>query len=237
MQEPPKRIWLSRHGESVYNTLGLIGGDSELSRRGEEYARQLPETVQARIASICEPHQRGLDVWTSKLRRTQLTTRFINAKNHKAWKELDEISAGDYDEWTYEQVEQRHPEDFKARSDDKLGYRYPNGESYLDVIARVQPVVAALEESHGLVLVVAHQAVLRCVYGQLMCIPAEEIPRLAMPLHTVLELEPMGRGTYIEKRLPIPIPSDTGIIYADKCGMSSAAQYGTLDIPVASALY
>ena len=30
----PRSIYLTRHGESVYNLLGRIGGDAELSERG-----------------------------------------------------------------------------------------------------------------------------------------------------------------------------------------------------------
>ena len=37
----PRPIYLSRHGESVYNKLGKIGGDSGLSELGEEYAVKL----------------------------------------------------------------------------------------------------------------------------------------------------------------------------------------------------
>ena len=35
---------------------------------------------------------------------------------------------------TYEEIEARFPSEFYARADDKLSYRYPRGESYLDVI-------------------------------------------------------------------------------------------------------
>ena len=34
----PRKIFLTRHGESEYNRQGKIGGDSPLSERGESYA-------------------------------------------------------------------------------------------------------------------------------------------------------------------------------------------------------
>lgn len=37
----PRTIYLTRHGESVMNLEGKIGGDSELSERGWEYAKAL----------------------------------------------------------------------------------------------------------------------------------------------------------------------------------------------------
>jgi broad specificity phosphatase PhoE len=49
-----RRIWLTRHGESVYNTLGRIGGDSPLSARGQQYAQLLPEVLESRLPSTDE---------------------------------------------------------------------------------------------------------------------------------------------------------------------------------------
>ena len=42
---------------------------------------------------------------------------------------------------TYEEIEQLYPEDFKRRQEDKFNYRYPRGESYLDILSRLDPLV------------------------------------------------------------------------------------------------
>lgn len=41
----PRSIYLTRHGESVFNLCGRIGGDSELSERGLEYASALSKYI------------------------------------------------------------------------------------------------------------------------------------------------------------------------------------------------
>lgn len=41
----PRSIYLTRHGESKYNLVGRIGGDSELSERGMEYSRCLAQYI------------------------------------------------------------------------------------------------------------------------------------------------------------------------------------------------
>lgn len=41
------------------------------------------------------------------------------------------------------------PKGYAARNDDKLGYRYPKGESYLDVIERLEGVIFELERAKG----------------------------------------------------------------------------------------
>lgn len=45
----PRSVWLSRHGESIYNLDGRIGGDADLSPRGHQYARKLPELVRQSV--------------------------------------------------------------------------------------------------------------------------------------------------------------------------------------------
>ncbi|KAL1971682.1 hypothetical protein VTN31DRAFT_2303 [Thermomyces dupontii] len=41
----PRQIWITRHGESIDNQLGRIGGDSELSENGHRYARALARFI------------------------------------------------------------------------------------------------------------------------------------------------------------------------------------------------
>ena len=47
-----RKIWLTRHGESMYNTQGKLGGNSALSPKGEIYARLLPDTIVDRIPLV-----------------------------------------------------------------------------------------------------------------------------------------------------------------------------------------
>lgn len=49
----PRSVWLSRHGESMYNLGGQIGGDADLSQRGHQYAQKLPELVRQSVG-VCE---------------------------------------------------------------------------------------------------------------------------------------------------------------------------------------
>jgi 6-phosphofructo-2-kinase/fructose-2,6-biphosphatase 2 len=58
-----KHFFMSRHGESMYNLEGKIGGNSDLSPRGEAFAKMLPEIILEQIG------QKKLIVWTSTLKR------------------------------------------------------------------------------------------------------------------------------------------------------------------------
>jgi broad specificity phosphatase PhoE/predicted kinase len=192
----PRPLWLTRHGESLYNLEGRIGGDAELSPRGERYAQALTGWM--------HDHATGeYGVWTSTLRRAAQTARHLPVPA-VAWRALDEIDAGVCDGMTYEQVREELPQEFEARQRDKLRFRYPRGESYEDVIQRLEPVIIELERQQNPVLVVTHRAVLRALYAYFMDRPPEDCTRLDIPLHTVLELTPRAYGC--EERLhPIAV--------------------------------
>eukprot|EP00775_Hariotina_reticulata_P005301 gene5301-5536_t len=94
---------------------------------------------------------------------------------------------------TYAEIGAKFPEDYEARKRDKLRYRYPSGESYLDVIQRLEPVIIEMEREREFVMVVGHQAVLRAIFGYFMAVPLEKIPRLDIPLHTLI-VSSLGEG-------------------------------------------
>lgn len=104
---------------------------------------------------------------------------------------------------TYEQVEEKFPEDFAKRDNDKYNYRYQDGESYRDVVQRLEPVLMDLERQDN-VLIIGHQAILRCLYAYFMNHSFERLPYLKIPLHTVIQLTP-GAYTCEEKRFKVDI--------------------------------
>ncbi len=187
----PRPIWITRHGQSLANVAGLLGCDEALAPSGKEFARNLKDWVE-------DQNVEDLVVWTSTLQRTVETARTIGrpALQQKA---LDEIDAGICDGMTYAEVKRKMPAEYAARQADKLRYRYPQGESYEDVIRRIDPLIIELERQRDPVLVVAHQAVLRALFGYLTGAEREAVPHLRIPLHTVLELIPRAYGCEVRK--------------------------------------
>ncbi len=64
--------------------------------------------------------------------RTKQTSEYISAPK-TSFAELNELDSGDLDDYTYEEFEREHPTLFKDREQHKLTFRYPNGESYVDL--------------------------------------------------------------------------------------------------------
>lgn len=183
----------------MFNVEGKIGGDAELSPRGEQYARMLPELVKKSAGE-----GRKLTVWTSTLKRTIATARFLEFEKLE-WKALDELDSGVCDGLTYGDIEDRYPEDFRQRDEDKYNYRYLGGESYRDVVIRLEPIIMELERSEN-ILIVTHQAILRCIYAYFMNIPQERSPWMEVPLHTLIQLTPKAYNTH-EQRFKADIPA------------------------------
>ncbi|PWA66944.1 phosphoglycerate/bisphosphoglycerate mutase, active site protein [Artemisia annua] len=169
----PRPILLTRHGESRDNVRGRIGGDPVLSEKGELYAKKLANFVKKRFQN-----ERAASIWTSTLQRTILSANPIAGFPKVQWRALDEINAGVCDGMTYEEIKKNMPDEYESRKKDKLRYRYPRGESYLDVIQRLEPVIIELERQRAPVVVVSHQAVLRALYAYFADRPLKEIPHI-----------------------------------------------------------
>ncbi|XP_076035766.1 6-phosphofructo-2-kinase/fructose-2,6-biphosphatase isoform X3 [Oratosquilla oratoria] len=185
----PRTIYLTRHGESLHNVEGKIGGDSVLSPRGWSYSKELAKYIK-------EQNIPKLRVWTSWLKRTIQSAEGIDAPQER-WKALNEIDAGICEEMTYADIKSKFPEDFAARDQNKFSYRYPRGESYEDLVARLEPVIMELERQ-GNVLLIGHQAILRGLLGYFLDKSSEELPYIEVPLHTVIKLTPVAYGCNVE---------------------------------------
>ena len=217
----PRPIYITRHGQSEYNVLDKLGGDSALTPKGHEFAELLKEFMISQDFDA----ETELCVWSSTMRRAVQTAEIIPCAQYVRWKSMEEINerptnqptnqtmaaasltrhrnelqVGVCDGLSYEEVESRMPEEFAARSRDKLRYRYPRGESYEDLIRRLDPVIIKLERQRKPILIVAHRAVLRCLYAYFADEnDRDQVPHVAIPLPTVIRLKPHAYGTSVER--------------------------------------
>lgn len=165
-----------------------------------------------------EPQQqeRPCRLWTSTMRRTRETAQFIQHANFyhtfdngdnlewcqfrsKPRRNLDELYAGTCDGMTYKEIQEVFPDEFSRRQADKLSYRYPRGESYMDVTLRLEPLAQEMERIREPLLIVGHQGILRILYAYFMGLDRKEAPYVSIPLNNVIELTPHAYGCH-EKR-------------------------------------
>ena len=166
--------------------------DPELSERGRLFAKALGEYFASpALALDCS----SLCVWTSCLKRSLQTAEHMQCGGSRVeWQSLREIEHGVCDGLTQKEIRRSFPAEFIAYQSDVLRYRYPRAENYLDVIARVEPLIFELERPQSPIVIIGHQAVMRCLYAYFLDVSQHEIPYLSIPLHTIIRLDPKAYG-------------------------------------------
>ncbi|VVT47083.1 uncharacterized protein SAPINGB_P001534 [Magnusiomyces paraingens] len=218
-----RQIWITRHGESLDNAAGRIGGDSPLTPRGQKFAKALArfmdyqksqfrknqlkqfentdhflETTTPPLPRPKVPEEPNFCVWTSMLKRAIDTAGYFDEDVYdvKEMRMLNELGAGICDGMTYPEIKQTYPQEYQARMANKISYRYPGpgGESYLDVINRLRPVIVEVERMTDNALIIAHRVVCRILLAYFMNLSQDSIGDLDVPLHTLYCLEPKPYG-------------------------------------------
>ncbi|KAJ2782596.1 6-phosphofructo-2-kinase [Coemansia javaensis] len=226
MNLEPRVIYITRHGESEDNALGRIGGDASLAPAGVRYAQALARFIDRRHAEFGaeargrtmeddnstitrERHPNNDDddepqpceVWTSMLKRTMETVESFDPQRYhiKNIRSLNEIYAGRFEGMTYAEIARNFPDEYEARQLDKFYYRYPGigGESYADVVLRLQQVIVELERIRHSVLLVTHRAMARTLLSYFMDIPTTHMPDMELPLGYVYACEPRPFGNFL----------------------------------------
>eukprot|EP00668_Euglena_longa_P015372 GGOE01019446.1.p1 GENE.GGOE01019446.1~~GGOE01019446.1.p1 ORF type:complete len:467 (+),score=160.80 GGOE01019446.1:45-1403(+) len=193
-------IYFSRHGQSAYNLEDRIGGDPDLTEKGREDAHRLALFLRSL------PHSKDqIEVWTSKLKRTIQTAAEIEAEGYmmRRWEALNEIHAGICEHLTYSDVREQYSFIEELRKKDKYGFRYPEGESYQDLVNRLERVILALERFDRPVMVVAHQAILRCMFAYFDDESAEDSVNWNVPHRTAWRYLTWGHGASRLERIPL----------------------------------
>jgi 6-phosphofructo-2-kinase len=151
----PRMIWITRHGESMDNLAGKIGGDSDLSESGQNYAQamtrfiagQRKEWAVRQADKMAHTHfppapgdhtppnpyfsheldQHNFCVWTSMLKRSIQTGQYFCDEDFevKQMRMLDELNAGIMEGLTYDEIRTKYADEYLRRQRDKLAYRYP----------------------------------------------------------------------------------------------------------------
>ncbi|CBZ25855.1 fructose-6-phosphate2-kinase/fructose-2,6-bisph os phatase-likeprotein [Leishmania mexicana MHOM/GT/2001/U1103] len=193
---PP--IFFTRHGQSEYNVEDRLGGDPDLTETGRIDAEDIAHFFERQVKTNVNlfdhrptvwEEDGNFEVWCSQLRRTQRTAQpTADILCHgvlKPFKSLNEIHAGICEDMTNDEVKSLYPFIQRFRHTDKVGFRYPDGESYVDLVRRLTPLLNDLNNCMKCVVVVAHQAVLRTMLSFFGGRPVEEAVHVPCPQRTI----------------------------------------------------
>lgn len=213
MLNKSKKIFFARAGmsDSVHDA---FLSDAPLSEDGVRYAKLLAETLmshrkeeyEAEVQDMeVKKEMKEMEVWTSLRNRTIETAQFFDGPGYYVTQrqQLSQMNPGVLERLTMEELREQYPGEIEKHATDPYHHRYPRAESYHDVAVRMEPIIFELERSPKDVLIIAHESVLRVIYGYMMACDAGDIPILKFPRNEIVEIVP---GSYSNEAKRIIIP-------------------------------
>ncbi|KAL2855526.1 6-phosphofructo-2-kinase-domain-containing protein [Aspergillus pseudoustus] len=194
-----RRTYFARAGVSV--DANSYKADGPLSEKGQDYARKMSEALlrdrESDKQAIIEQGETGfelkpLTVWTSTRRRTVETAKGLHEKGYKVRQrsQLSQLNPGVCEMKSERRIREEYPEEVAKHDLDPYHHRYPRAESYHDLAVRLEPIILELEREQNDLLIIAHESVLRVLYGYLMACNAADIPFLEFPRDEIIEIIP-----------------------------------------------
>ncbi|KAH8821510.1 6-phosphofructo-2-kinase/fructose-2, 6-biphosphatase-like protein 2 [Xylogone sp. PMI_703] len=197
--------------------------DAGLSPDGQDYAMKMSETLIAlrereradliRKGGSDEP-LKPLTVWTSTRRRTIETAEYLREKGYKVMQrsQMSQLNPGVCEKLSDRAIRALYPDEVEKHNLDPYHHRFPRAESYHDLAVRLEPIILELEREQNDLLIIAHESVLRVLYGYLMACDAMSIPKLKFPRDKIIEIIPgpyqnEARRIHIDGLAPELIPS------------------------------
>ncbi|RFC64345.1 histidine phosphatase family protein [Fulvimarina endophytica] len=159
-------IFFCRHGQTDYNAEGRLQGRRDIplnalgrfqAKRNGTYLRRLLGERAGEFRFVASPLSRAQE--TMRILRRELG---LPEDGFETDERLVEVSYGDWEGSTLEEVAARDAQAIAAREADKWNYRCPGAtsESYGDLLARIEPLLAELEAR---TILVSHGGVSRAV--------------------------------------------------------------------------
>lgn len=188
-------IFLLRHGETLWNTLGRFQGrqDSPLTSRGVEQADHLGKGLAKEIGS-CESK---FEIHASPLGRAHETATRIARYVHAPIRDeprLMEVSVGSWDGMTQFEIDNEYPGALEGTDAYDWFFRSPDGESFDDACMRVR---AWLSDVSRPTIAISHGLTGRLVRGVYLGLARHEMLHLPVPQNGFFRLTG-GQVDFIE---------------------------------------
>ncbi|RWM24170.1 MAG: histidine phosphatase family protein [Mesorhizobium sp.] len=184
-------VYIARHGQTVWNAESRLQGqaDTDLNPLGREQATRNGH----RLAEFVH-NPEDFDFVASPMRRTRETMERIrmamglDPQAYRTDPRLVEMSFGDWQGFTFPELEARHLGSGRERRLDKWNFLPPGegAESYQMLLERVKPWFDALDRP---TVCVTHGGVVRALFRMVLGMPEKEAANLNVPQDRLLRLE------------------------------------------------
>uniref|UniRef100_A0A6B2L905 6-phosphofructo-2-kinase domain-containing protein n=1 Tax=Arcella intermedia TaxID=1963864 RepID=A0A6B2L905_9EUKA len=185
-------VWLTTPAQFTHTDGQLSATDD-----GEKFRRQLPLFLQKRL-----PNNSDLIVFTAPDKTSSKTVEYLPWTHKIETPVLNLLSAGVCTGMSKADIANKMPEVWQKWRKDPYHFRFPSGESYEDLVYRLDPFILQLERFTVPVLVVVHDTVLQVLYSYFKNQDVTQSPLLHLPKHTIIELASARTG-WTEKSFPL----------------------------------
>jgi probable phosphoglycerate mutase len=183
--------YIARHGQTDWNVEHRLQGqaDTDLNDFGREQARKNGQ----RLATLIGNGE-SFDFVASPMRRTRETMELmreamgLDPSGYRTDPRLVEISFGDWQGFTFAELEAHAPGSTDGRRHAKWDFQPPGegAESYEMLLERIRPWLDALRQP---TVCVTHGGVMRCFFRLVTGISKQEAASLEIPQDRLLRLE------------------------------------------------
>lgn len=159
------KLYLIRHGQTDWNTLGKIQGSTDipLNKAGIWQAECLACGMETRPV---------VRIYASPLERAAETARAIGAKQGvgvQVLNDLKEMGFGYWEGMTWEEIGEKYPEEFKLWCGSPVEAGLPGGEPQSEIIDRCKRVIREMTaQADGDIAVVSHGGTLAYLINYLL---------------------------------------------------------------------
>lgn len=184
-------VYIVRHGQTAWNAEFRLQGqaDTDLNALGREQAtgngHRLVELVK---------NPENFDFIASPMKRTRETMQRIRVAMkldpgaYRTDPRLVEVNFGDWQGFTFPELETRYPGASRTRALDKWNFQPPGegAESYQMLLDRVRPCFDAIDRQ---TICVTHGGVMRTLFRFVLGLAEDEAANLEIPHDRLLKLE------------------------------------------------
>ncbi|BAV51679.1 phosphoglycerate mutase [Mesorhizobium sp. 113-1-2] len=184
-------VFIVRHGQTAWNAEARLQGqaDTDLNGLGREQATGNGLRLAELVGDV-----RDFDFVASPMRRTRETMERIRAAMkldplaYRTDPRLIEVNFGDWQSFTFAELETQSPGAKRSRARDKWNFQPPGdgAESYQMLLERVKPYFDGIDRR---TICVTHGGVMRTLFRFVLDMAEDEAANLEIPQDHVLKLE------------------------------------------------
>ena len=144
-----------------------------------------------------QPWSRTARIFSSTLPRAVETAKVFQmyrGLRSQQWSALNVLDTGVCHGMKIDEIKRRMPAEYDKWKMDPYRYRFPCGESYMDLCNRLTSVVLEIERTRRPVVVVSHLSTLQALYSYFMAVPNKLAPTVKIPRNTAIVLTPHQYG-------------------------------------------